>query len=295
MRADEQRSTDDAFILSTSLVDGDVCVDGGLQLFDLASREEKVPEGVWVAAAIQKALDIRWGKIPFITWWESAKQAPTPLKHLRLPPSLGVHAFSVNPAVCEELRSYLADARNYTEAGYLRMAGTQWPGYSGYPYVHARSQITPLQEKRTCRVQGHEQVNLLLRDEPRVWALVQEVRSALRLPMPERGALQRRGKQIRAMHFLLQDETQQASFSWHSDDEDIRTARGRDGCEMTTVIVSLSEECSGMRVWGCAPVVYEGQGAAVAFPGMALHESLPRKAEGSAAARVVRKVALFFN
>ena len=49
-----------------------------------------------------------------------------------------------------------------------------------------------------------------------------------------------------------------------------------------------------MRIWGCTPVVYEGQGSAVAFPGAALHETVPRLS-GCAAPGVCRKVALFFN
>ena len=45
------------------------------------------------------------------------------------------------------------------------------------------------------------------------------------------------------MHFLLQDEAEQASFTWHADAQDI----GHEGQHMTTIIVSLSNECSSMR------------------------------------------------
>ena len=95
---------------------------------------------------------------------------------------------------------------------------------------------------------------------------MQAVRLALGLPMPAQGVLQKAGKAIRALHFLAQDETQQASFSWHSDGEDLKGRSMPDTSDMTTVIVHLSHECSGMRVWGCRPALYRAQGDSVAFP-----------------------------
>ena len=61
---------------------------------------------------------------------------------------------------------------------------------------------------------------------------------------------------------------------------------------MTTVIVSLSEEHSSMRMWGHQPHLFRGVGSACAFPGAALHESVPRRTGAPGAP--VRKVALFF-
>ena len=62
---------------------------------------------------------------------------------------------------------------------------------------------------------------------------------------------------------------------------------------MTTVIVHLSHECSGMRVWGMHPVLYREQGEGVAFPGACLHESLPRR-QGEPAGGEVWKLAMFW-
>ena len=104
--------------------------------------------------------------------------------------------------------------------------------------------------------------------------------------------MQPRGKSIRAFHFIRQDETQQASFSWYSDAEDIKEVSKRSN-DMTTVIVTLTNEVSAMRIWGCEPHFYEGQGSAVAFPGAALHESVPRAA-AAPACQPLWKVALFW-
>ena len=56
------------------------------------------------------------------------------------------------------------------------------------------------------------------------------------------------------MHFLLQDDSQQASFSWHDDASDV----GHEGMHMTTVIVSLSIVPSCMRMWGFQPFLFQG-------------------------------------
>ena len=152
--------------------------------------------------------------------------------------------------------------------------------------------IVPVLQRKTVRVSGKEMCNIVLAGQPEVRELVDAVRVALRLPdsrrRPEASTPpQPKGKCIRAMHFLLQDDSQQASFSWHDDASDI----GHKGMHMTTVIVSLSIVPSCMRMWGFQPFLFQGVGAACAFAGAALHESVPR-CTGSA--EPVRKVALFF-
>ena len=152
--------------------------------------------------------------------------------------------------------------------------------------------IVPVLQRKTVRVSGKAMCNIVLAGQPEVRELVDAVRVALRLPdsrrRPEaRTPPQPTGKCIRAMHFLLQDDSQQASFSWHDDASDV----GHEGMHMTTVIVSLSIVPSCMRMWGFQPFLFQGLGAACAFAGAALHESVPR-CTGSA--EPVRKVALFF-
>ena len=152
--------------------------------------------------------------------------------------------------------------------------------------------IVPVLQRKTVRVSGKAMCDIVLAGQPEVRELVDAVRVALRLPdsrrRPEaRTPPQPTGKCIRAMHFLLQDDSQQASFSWHDDASDV----GHEGMHMTTVIVSLSIVPSCMRMWGFQPFLFEGEGAACAFAGAALHESVPR-CTGSA--EPVRKVALFF-
>ena len=262
-----------------------------LNTFDLDCRMEYLKNNYeWAQRSKARAEQIRFGVSQWIVWWKG--RPPRPENLLPLDPDTGTHRFDVDAQVCENLRFYLDDPKNYTEEGWLLMADTTWPGYSGYPWVHAPDgHVSLLQERLTVRVQGMDHVNLLLRKQPQVSALVQEVRRVLGVPQPTKSAPQPTGKKIQGMHFLLQDKSQQAEFTWHDDSADIGRAGGPN---MTTVIVNLSQECSGMRIWGCRPVIYERQGHSVAFPGAALHETLPRSS-ACPARSVVRKVALFFN
>ena len=140
------------------------------------------------------------------------------------------------------------------------------------------------------RVSGKTACDFVLENQPEVRQLVETVRSTLRLPDSRRDPTARKpaqskGKCIRAMHFLLQDAAEQASFTWHADADDIGA-----GEHMTTIIVSLSDEWSGMRMWGFGPHLFSEMGSACAFAGAALHESVPKRN----LLRPVRKVALFF-
>ena len=256
-----------------------VALDDPLRMFDLDQRSGLVKKGDPVVAARARAAKIRFGDTAFIAWWGGAKEAPTPLEHLPLSPDTGVYAFTVSQPCCEALLSYLEDGANYNADGFLKMGETQFPGYGAYPNVHAPlGQIAALQERRTVRAHGACEVATVLRSMPLVLQLVKEVRRALRLPEPSGKAVQvRSGKVIKALHFLLQDETEQASFSWHDDAHDLAMLSKSHASEMTTVILNLSDECSGMRIWGCAPYLYREQGDAVAFPGAASHETLRRR------------------
>ena len=268
-----------------------------LALFDMNYRSHFIDgHAAWAARAKGIAEQVRFGIRRDIIWWSRNVNEDFPLPNVRLSPVTGVYDFSIDPDVCEDLRSFLADPQNYNEDAVLMVEGEPFTGYARYPYVHAKLGVLPaVQEKKTVRVHGRNKVNTLLSSVPQVWNVVQAVRIALGLPLPKRSALQASGKSIKAMHFLIQDQSQQAELSWHDDSEDIRPESGPHyGSEdMTTVIVSLSEERSGMRVWGCSPFVYHGQGSCVAFHGAALHETLPRARADEP--WVVRKFAMFFN
>lgn len=267
-------------------------------MFDLDMRTDRLPlEYEWGVRSKARAEKIRLGHEKLIMWWANDKKL-YPLERVRLKADTCVHQFQIDVGVCDDLHSFLADPGNYEEQhGFLMMAGTQWPGYGKYPFVHARNGPIPAaQEIRTARVHGTKAVNTVLMSTPQVSALLAEVRRALGLPIPAAKVCQPSGKGLRAMHFLYQDATQQASFSWHDDGEDLGPfySSASLSYDMTTVIVNLSDECSAMRIWGCAPALYRARGNAVAFPGRALHETVPRCAT-SPAAGVTRKVALFFN
>ena len=262
--------------------------------FNLEVRSDRMIGNAAFSVAKTQAAKIRYGSLKYIQWWTCWRGKPEPVRHLRL--HKGVHEFVCNQSVCQQLANFLEDQKNYTEEGFLNIAGTTWPGYGGYPYVHAHLGHMPCQQQaRTVRVAKKADVDFILSNEPLVQALLWQVRDRLHLPQPSGRDVQPPGKCVRAMHFLLQDATQQAVFSWHDDADDIKCRGMLEEClrAMTTVIVNLSDECSGMRIWGHDLVLYRRVGDAVAFPGAALHETVPRRAT-CPAKRVVRKVAFFF-
>ena len=296
--------------------------------FDLAPRIDQLPRHADAAKAMRVSGLLRSRAVKHVMWWNTSARNPHaedmyPLSHLTFAHNTGVHSFGLNAGCCITMRSFLENRQNYDAEGWLVMAGKSFPGYAGYPYVQsplgqvsvlqevsvhpiacATSQssllvctpplIVPVLQRKTVRVSGKAMCDIVLAGQPEVRELVDAVRVALRLPdsrrNPEaRTPSQPKGKCIRALHFLLQDNSEQASFSWHDDASDI----GHEGMHMTTVIVNLSAHPSCMRMWGFQPFLFQGTGAACAFAGAALHESVPLLA-GSSAELVRRKVALFF-
>lgn len=269
------------------------------EMFDLAPPAPRftATDVEWVAHAKACASRVRFGHRTHIVWWGVGTQrVQRPLR--RLAADTGVYAFRIPVSKCQRVLSYLDDPNHYSADGYLKMADTTWPGYSGYDLVHAKGGADKeLQERLTVRVGNLDSVELLLSKEEMISDLVQEVREQLGAPALQQkktsGFTQPDGKKLRAMHFLLQDGTMQASFALHSDANDLRGSIRGNLEDMTTAIVSLSSEKSAMRVWGMAPVMYDGQGSCVAFLGAALHESLPR-AKNAPATSPVWKLAMFF-
>jgi hypothetical protein len=246
----------------------------------------------WVQHAMVQASRIRFGHWTQLVWW-GADKTRHPLRQLAA--DTGVYAFEVSPTNCQRLLTYLEDPGSYSKDGFLKLAGTTWPGYNNYGLVHAVDGVdTHLQERLTVRVGNLEQVDFLLQREAMIRDIAQEVTVGLGGVELRLARKRRRGeKALRAMHLLRQDVSEQASFALHSDANDLRHTIKGDLEEMTTAIVNLTDEISAMRMWGMAPAVYRGQGHSVAFPGAALHESL-RRAKGAPAHKHVWKLAMFF-
>ena len=273
--------------------DNDYAFGGGL--FDMRMRGHMIPMGglSWVTQAKAVASQVRSGARTHEMWWSNQKVAQRyPVESLRLSMRTGVCAFKIRKDVCQAMEGFLIDPANYTDDGFLIMAGTQWPGYGSYPYVHAALGLMPsVQERKTVRVHGKSKVDHILRGDARVRALVAVITDVLNLPLPVGRQAQPNGKNIKAMHFLRQDMTQQAVFTWHDDTEDLGTNGHKE--HMTTVILNLSDNLSAMRVWGCEPSFYQEQGDCVAFPGAALHETVPRT-DHAVLDQPVYKVAFFY-
>ena len=104
--------------------------DPTLLQFDLSLRTGRLNlEHQWAVEAKERATRIRFGAEHAIKWWDGRLAADYPLERVRLKPDTGVHDFKIDASVCEALRCFLADPANYDEQGFLKMAGTQFPGY----------------------------------------------------------------------------------------------------------------------------------------------------------------------
>ena len=114
------------------------------ELFDNSSRIETltIEKEVWVLHARGIATRIRSGELRHIMWWSPRVSSPAvPLPDLRLSGATGLHSFQVDAVPCQNLVAFFEDEANYNKHGFLMMAGTQWPGYGSYPYVHANHHI----------------------------------------------------------------------------------------------------------------------------------------------------------
>ena len=302
--------------------DDEVDAPSWLKLFNLDHRALVMPTGEkedWVPQSKEIAYKIKARDVKHVVWWDVSRLHPSPvdmyrLAHLPYAHDTGLFSCVIDEEACTTMAAYLDNPDNYSDDGWLIFSGQTYPGYSRYPYVHASiGQLPSVQEvcahspsdssssdvshflfavpqRKTVRVSGKTACDNVLAGAPEVRKLLSAVRKALGLPELRRtpDALrpaQSPGKCVRAMHFLMQDASEQASFTWHDDATDI----GADS-HMTTVIVSLSKELSGMRIWGFRPHLFNGMGSAAVFAGAALHESLPRHD----ASKPVRKVAFFF-
>ena len=131
-----------------------------VSVFDLATRMHKLDTCYeWAAESKAHAEDLLFGARPRVIWWwqRSRAQHSYPLEHAFLSADTGVHAFHIERAVCEKLCLILDDRENYNSEMALVLAGKEFPGYAGYPYVHADGGVSPfVQERRTVRVQEHQ-------------------------------------------------------------------------------------------------------------------------------------------
>ena len=123
--------------------------------FDLQSRAAMLPEQAWVQEALDVSTKLRARELKHVMWWDAQALNPEraalyALPHLNYTHNTGVVEFSVPPACCQPLASFLDEPSSYNVNGWLVMAGRTYPGYAKYPYVHSRfGQVSSVQEVRT--------------------------------------------------------------------------------------------------------------------------------------------------
>jgi len=190
-------------------------------------------------------------------------------------PSLGMFPFEVNSELLREVMKRFAARlhNNYNASQHPGdrciglLADTLLPSLNGYQsYDNTLSPVHNSfhQQRRTAVAWTQPQVTKLLADIPDISTILQYGLAALGLSQSYQG-------RCRMIHILAQDATSLARFKLHVDNTE---GKGLSlGC--TTVIIQLTEGSSYMRMWGCDSFEFRGIGAGVAFPGGALHESLP--------------------
>ena len=126
--------------------------------FNVESRTAEVlmiENVAWVREALDVSTKLRAREVKHVMWWDTQainpkREALYALPHLNYTHNTGVVEFSVPPAGCLPLVSFLDSASSYDENGWLVMGGRTYPGYAKYPYVHSRlGQVSCVQEVRT--------------------------------------------------------------------------------------------------------------------------------------------------
>lgn len=202
---------------------------------------------------------------------KAARDAPAAL--MRVCMDTGVHSFSLPANDCDELGEFCLCMDCRSQGGFLKLGERLYPGYGSYERTLGGGNNRHLQMRATAVV-PRAHLDDALNASPPLRGIVDAVHVLL-------GISRRR---LKAMHFLWQS-CNLALFSWHRDHEDLRLSGS-----MVSVIVSLTDDISGMHVWGFPqPFVYRVCGDACAFPGAAWHRSVP----GRSGAPV--KLALFYD
>jgi hypothetical protein len=179
-----------------------------------------------------------------------------------------------------QLCEFLSDPVNYrTVPGYpfpvssLEVGASQLTGFSQYDNIQAPALNSAAQASLTVRTEGLKDLKALREHAPGFDSIVDAVLESMGYDLCGYTA----SDQVRllAAHFFRVEPSQQTSFAWHTDDDDlgIKNSVGRLGLR-SAVIQLGSQTRTALQLHSFAPFTFEGSGAGALFHGAALHRSV---------------------
>jgi hypothetical protein len=157
-------------------------------------------------------------------------------------------------------------------------------GYDGY--IRVLAQVSPdAQERRTLMLDTKRRLCMQLPKLPGVWQMLEYVFDHFGLPVDAWL------EYLVGFHGLVQDNTNQTTFTWHDDATPTRTINQ----SVVTVVIQCTDTLSAMRVVSFEPFYYTRVGHACMFFGYAPHQTIPRKVDESQRCEPVVKCTFFLH
>jgi hypothetical protein len=160
----------------------------------------------------------------------------------------------------------LTAARHRNKEGLLTFGGTTYTGYADYDSV-AGTHVATVQATRNVILSTVADAVKFVSEAPGLRGIFDAVLRALGAPDANWN------KVLRRFNALVQDESSQTDFAWHCDTEELSRLKR----DTLTVVVQCSEAITAMRIFGGEPFYYRRRGDTAMFPGLACHQSIPRR------------------
>ena len=231
----------------------------------------------------------------------------------------GLVAFTVPARVCQDVLALVENPALHgsdSRGKFMTAGGINFYAMKDYVGAQSATHNRAAQQRVTLITDKSKNAARVLANEPAFEALARHLLHGVGL----RGNhLNTSLQDVLCIHLFQVDIAGHAVYGWHADCKDLaitinrrlqdpKTGKKRTFCELDalgirSLVVQLgASELTGMCMYGHAPSIYQGQGAAVGFNGSCIHTSIPWAAdetppEADAAPinrRAVWKVSMFW-